>query len=847
MGFHEDHGAGSGEAAGAVLSRAADRAARTAGADRRLAGLLGASLSVTGDPGRGGDPGGPGGAAPPGVALVAVGGYGRCELLPGSDLDVLLLHDGRPDIGAIAGRIWYPLWDCGVRLDHAVRTVPQARRVARTDIRAALGLLYARHVAGEAGLTSRLRDGVLADWRAAAPSRIGELRDLHAQRAAFFGELAFLLEPDLKEARGGLRDVHAIQALAAAWAAPAPGPRVRAAYELILDVRHILHEVTGRPADRLLLQEQDEVARAGGLRDADDLLRELAGAGRIVAYAADHAFRHAVRAGRRRLPGRGPGWGARRRGPERRPLADGVVEQDGEVVLARSADPRSDPVLPLRAAAAAAQAALPLAPGTLRRLAGCPPLPVPWPAGARDALTALLGAGDAAIGVWEALDQEGLATALIPEWERVRNKPQRSPLHRFTVDRHLVETAARAAAFARDVARPDLLLLAALLHDIGKGWPGDHSATGEAVARGVARRAGFAGPDADLVARAVRHHLLLPVVATRRDLDDPVTVERVARTVGSRTLLGLLHALAIADGLATGPAAWNDWKAGLVAGLVRRVAAVLAGEPLPGPAPLRDDQLALAAGGGPAAIVTGDEVTVVAPDRPGLLWQAAGVLASHRLVVRSANAASAGATAVTVLRVAPEYGDPPDAALVASDLRRMLEGRLDIGDRLNRRARAARPRGAAAAPPRVTLVDDASLTATIVEVRAHDEPGLLWRIGRALGSCGLDVRAARVETLGAEAVDVFYVTDGSGRPLTGDQERRAAVASVLAVLAGGNGPPDPPGLPAAVPAVSAGALPGAGQGAAPGPGLPARLPAGRTPGRPAPAARRACDPGPLGR
>lgn len=254
MGFHEDHGAGSGEAAGAVLSRAADRAARTAGADRRLAGLLGASLSVTGDPGRGGDPGGPGGAAPPGVALVAVGGYGRCELLPGSDLDVLLLHDGRPDIGAIAGRIWYPLWDCGVRLDHAVRTVPQARRVARTDIRAALGLLYARHVAGEAGLTSRLRDGVLADWRAAAPSRIGELRDLHAQRAAFFGELAFLLEPDLKEARGGLRDVHAIQALAAAWAAPAPGPRVRAAYELILDVRHILHEVTGRPADRLLLQ-----------------------------------------------------------------------------------------------------------------------------------------------------------------------------------------------------------------------------------------------------------------------------------------------------------------------------------------------------------------------------------------------------------------------------------------------------------------------------------------------------------------------------------------------------------------------------------------------------------------
>ena len=142
-------------------------------------------------------------------------------------------------------------------------------------------------------------------------------------------------------------------------------------------------------------------------------------------------------------------------------------------------------MLVLRAAAAAAQAGLPLAPRALARLADCPPLPVPWPADARDALLALLGAGPAAIAVWEALDQEGLLTALIPDWERVRNRPQRNPLHRFTVDRHLVECAANAAALTRDVARPDLLLLAALLHDIGKGWPGDHSVSGEVVARDV--------------------------------------------------------------------------------------------------------------------------------------------------------------------------------------------------------------------------------------------------------------------------------------------------------------------------------------------------------------------------
>ena len=738
----------------AVTSFAADRARRTSQVDRWLAELLGAEADV---------------------ALVAVGGYGRREMLPRSDLDVLLLHGGRNDIAGIADRIWYPVWDSGAELDHAVRTVPQARRVARTDLKVALGLLSARHVAGDPDLTERLREGALEDWRAAAPTRLAELHAAHDERARTSGELAFLLEPDLKEARGGLRDVHAIQAVAAAWVAPAPGPKVRTAYEQILDARHALHEVTGRRLDRLVLEEQDEVARALGLLDGDVLLRMLAGAARTVAYAVDHTFRQSDRL-------RGGGRRLRRRPAERRPLADGVVEQDGEVVLARAADPASDPPLVLRAAAAAAQAGLPLAPRTLDRLTECPPLPVPWPAAARDALLSLLGAGHAAVGVWEALDTEGLVTALIPDWERVRNRPQRNPLHTYTVDRHLAEAAARAATLTREVARPDLLLLAALLHDMGKGWPGDHSVTGEVVARDVVRRMGLPAPDVELVASAVRLHLLLPMVATRRDLDDPVTVTQVATAVGSRVLLEMLHALAIADGLATGPAAWNDWKATLVADLVRRVEAVLDGEPTPQPAPLREDQLALAAEGGPAATVRGSEVTVVAPDRPGLLWRAAGVLASHRLAVRSANASSVGATAVSVFDVEPEFGDPPDATLVAADLRRMLQGRLDVEDRLDRRARAVRPRMATVPAPRVSLVDDASDTATVVEVRAHDAPGLLWRVGRALGECGLDVRAARVETLGAEAVDVFYVTDGDGKPLGDGDLRRSIVHSVLAAL-----------------------------------------------------------------
>ena len=771
----------------------ADRARRAAETDRWLASLLGDEA---------------------GVALVAVGGYGRRELLPGSDLDVLLLHAGRPDISVLADRIWYPIWDSGTRLDHAVRTPREGREVARGDLRAALGLLHARHIAGDPGLTAELRLGVLADWRAASGVRLAELQALHTERTQRSGELAFLLEPDLKEARGGLRDANAIHAVAAAWVAPGPGPRVRAAHELILDARHALHEVTGRRADRLVLQEQDEVARVLELADADALLGCLAGAGRTVAYALDQSFRQAQRSrggrpgtGRARfgLPRAGQhgagqhgagqdgagqhGGGLARRGSppvsaHRRPLAEGLVEQDGEVVLARSADPATDPVLPLRAAAAAAQAGLALAPRALARLAGCPPLPVPWPAEARDALAALLGAGQAAIGVWEALDQEELITRLLPDWKRVRNRPQRNPLHTFTVDRHLVETAAHAAALTRTVARPDLLLIAALLHDIGKGWPGDHRLTGEVLARDTAARLGLEAGEADLVARAVRHHLLLPQTATRRDLDDPVTVAQVAQAVGSRPLLELLHALAIADGQATGPAAWNDWKAGLVSELVRRVGAALGGEPPAAPLPLRAEQIALAAGREPAVMAAGSEVTVVAPDRPGLLWQAAGVLASHRLAVRSANATSYGDMAVIAFTVAHQYGEPPDAVLVTSDLRRALTGQLDVAQRLRQREQAAARPMAGVAPPTVTLVDDASHTATVVEVRAHDAPGLLWRIGRALGECGLDLRAARAETLGAEAVDVFYVVDADREPVKDAGTRGKIAAEVLGALAG---------------------------------------------------------------
>jgi len=713
----------------------------------------------------------------PGVALVAVGALGRKDPTPGSDLDLVLVHDGSRDIAKLADQLWYPIWDSGVELDHSVRTVAEAAAVAREDLKAALGLLDARFLAGDASLGQQLLSATRASWRSSAPSRLPELRAFVEERAQKFGEVAFLLEPDLKQARGGMRDVHALHALAIAQVADVPGEAVRAAYEVLLDVRGELHRLTGsagrRLVDRLLMQEQDAVAAALGLADADVLMAQVSSAARTIAFASDTTWRRVV-------PPAPVRKGIFRRGssaPVRRPLADDVVEQEGEVVLARDATPAQDAELVLRVAEAAARHRLPIAPITLTRLLDCPPLPVPWRSSALDRFVGLLAAGHSAVVVFEALDQAGLLVRLLPEWETVRSKPQRNSYHRFTVDRHLIEAAAEAAALTRRVGRPDLLLLGALLHDIGKGLPGDHTFVGMKVVAELAPRLGLPPADVDVLVAMVEHHLLLPDVATRRDLEDPSTARSVAEAVGSLEVLELLHALTEADSAATGPAAWSAWKGQLIASLVARAAALLEGSPPPSPAPLSAAQEALVAAGELALAADDDEVTVIALDRPGLLSLSAGVLALHRLDVRSASGFSRGPTAITVFRVAPRFGSLPDWVLVRDDLRRAVDGTLPLTEKLAAREAAYAGRDATVAPSTVRLVDDDSETSTIVEVRAPDELGLLHRITAVLDEFGLDVRSAHISTLGADAVDAFYV------PVLSDSAQRdALVAALLATL-----------------------------------------------------------------
>src|SRR3954447_16227542 len=606
-----------------------------------------------------------------GVSLLAVGGLGRRDCAPYSDLDLVLLHNGTAGIDRIAAALWYPIWDARLGLDHSVRTLPEALSVAHDDVKVSLGLLDARHLAGDAALSGELIAAAADQWRRTAVRLMPQLRELTASRWASHGELAFLLEGDLKEAAGGLRDVTLLRGIGRAGVADTMRPAVRAANLRLLDTRDALHLAVGRRGGRLVAQERAAVAELLDLDDGDALLRRVAGDARTVAHALDDAWRAAdrLRSGRRR--GSPPGR------PVRRPGARDGVEQDGELVLARTAiGPVPDPSLSLRVAAAAATVQLPIARATSEWLAAfCPPLPMPWPPVARAALVPLLGSGAGLLPTWETCDRYGLIDAWLPEWARMRSLPQHHPAHRFTLDRHLVQAAYEATQFTREVDRPDLLLIGAFLHDVGKGLPGDHSVAGAPVAAEIAGRIGLPPTDVDTLEKLIRLHLLLPDFATRRDLSDPVTISTVAEAVGDATTLSLLHALARADSHATGPAAWSDWKGRLMTELVRRVHTALDTGELPEP-PVPDPELL--AGDLPAVHLDGDRVAAAAADRRGVPGSGAARPGPPRLDVVGANASTIDGRAIVEFYTQPRYGSPYDPVALAADLRRGAAGDVSV-------------------------------------------------------------------------------------------------------------------------------------------------------------------------
>ncbi len=709
------------------------------------------------------------------VSLTAVGGYGRGELSPASDLDLLILHNGseKPQvIQDFVNAFLYPLWDQGRAIDHAVRTRSETREIANEDVRVALGLLDLRHIAGESELSNQVASDALENWRKSREKYLRALRKSIHERENRSGELAFLLEPDLKEARGGLRDINALRAIEMSGAVPVSLARVAESEALLSNVRDALHGENLKARDQLLLTEQDRVASKMNYSNADALMLDVAKAARAVDYLMDSTW-HRIDSNN------GQSWLRRRKNQK---IDQGLVIQNSEVTIEDGYDISTDSAIGLRAAAAAAQRGLPLSIDACVLLSEkFKSLPNPWPKPVLNDLISLIGAGRSMIRVFEALDQDGLIEKWIPEWFHVRFLPQRNVLHRHTVDRHMLETAVHAAALIRTVTRPDLLLVSALFHDIGKGFPDkDHSEYGEELIKPLAKRLGFDDKDCETIAILVREHLLLSAVATRRDLEDPATIGFVIEKIKDPESLQLLHALSISDGEATGKSAWSDWKAELVSTLVAKCLAAMAGiKPVSQPdlIPTGEiiDDIAIRFIGNQET-TENIEIEIIAKDQTGLLSAVAGLMTISRFNVRSAKTRTTNDIAVMRWIVELDANAQlPTAEKLTEQLKKALSGELNLGRKIEERiANYRKYPGIPTPAPLVFAANDLATNATIIEVRMHDRPGILFNVTRAISRFGVDIKSAIVSTLGAEAFDTLYVTDLEGQPLTGERAQLLA-------------------------------------------------------------------------
>lgn len=707
-----------------------------------------------------------------GFALLAVGSYGRGELAPHSDVDVVLVHADDLSPEPYAEALWRPLWDAGHRLDHAVRSLSGMLEAAEADLKVALGLLDLRHLAGDPNLTLRLRTMLLASWRRDARRRLPELAVLAEQRHALLGEVAHASVPDIKEGQGGLRDAGILGALVATWLVDASWPDLEPTRQRLLDVRDELHALTGRPGDRIGPEAWSGLAAALGLRDAEAAQVHVRELGRRVSHLSRLTWRRVGAVLARPASVRGS------RTPALQQVARGVAISHGEVVLDGRISPTDDAALLLRAATVAAERDLVLAPATAARLAReSGELSQPWSQEARTLLVRLLASGRGLMPTWETLEATGALRLILPEWERLRALPHASVIHRYTVDRHVVETCREASELLADVSRPDLLVVAALLHDIGKGEAGDHAVNGEKIAREVTARWGFPAADVDVVATLVRWHLLLAETATNRDTHDPATVALVTERIGDRMTLGLLLALTEADARATSPKAWSTWRTHLIRDLAWRADQVLADRattPIDAEYPEVPVPEAVLSGDGRVEVQTmtasqGPVLRVFAPDRVGLLADVSGVLAHLRIPVFAARAWPQGEVGVSEWNVGEMV---VDGALLRERIQAEVDGRTKVRQRL------APLWGH---PARVLVRDGASLSATVLEVRTPDRPGLVHQVCAALADVGAAVRSAHVDTLGPQAVDVFYVQEPGGGPLSAERAEEARVA-VLAAL-----------------------------------------------------------------
>ena len=767
----------------------------------------------------------------PRTALVALGGYGRGALCPRSDIDIVLLHDGAEAaaVAALTQQLLYPLWDAGFTMGHAVRTPVESVELATERLDAATAMLDARLLAGDVDLLVDASGPVLTRLRSDVDGFAESLANDARDRRTRFGSAAYLLEPELKEGGGGLRDIHAF-----GWLQQVRGrsleddgllriaerARLEAAQEFLTRVRSAMHLESGRRTDRLLREQQHDIAKVMGFQDEPRLIAED-GLMRTV-------FEHAR-------------------------VVDALTED--VIVHGRPSGGSSDQVEVLHAADALALIARAAEEGRSLSAAEldavevvASPDAVEWSDAVRDAFLRILRARPGAADGLQALDRTGLLARLIPEWLDVRCRPQRDPYHRYTVDVHLLRAFDRMSRALAEPNADDPLevvaadhieerdggLLGALLHDIGKNGEGGHVLVGDRVAATILARMDVEASTGELARFMVAEHLLLPDTATRRDLGDDDLILDVAARVETPERLGALYLLAKADALATGPSAWTPWRQALIRELVAKVQRVfergemgvevaerladavdlvrelLAGErpeeverfimrmprsyflSIP-PAQIarhfatiepdlgkHDVRTSTRQGGRPGTY----ELLVVAADRPGLLSWIAGALSLAGLSILTAQVfTTEDGVAADLFQVQgvfePDVGEERWREF-RSLLRKAIDGRVSLEHRMTEKRRHYPERSDT--PVTVAVDNGASDFFTVIEIGAPDRIGLLYDITRTLSDLGLDVHLAKVATYTDRVIDAFYVRDALGRKVLEAADVASVEHSIRALL-----------------------------------------------------------------
>lgn len=797
------------------------------------------------------------------VTLVAHGGYGRQDVAPFSDVDLMLLHapQAAGRVAPLAERLLQDVFDVGLVLGQSVRTIRQACQLAREDAVIWSALVESRHLAGSQPLFDQFTAALQTATRRSRWRMIEAVTAARDKERSEYGETIFLLEPNVKRSHGALRDLQLLRWIGyGRYDAAAPADlvlrdrlsaedaeRLSQAYEFLLRVRNELHFHAGKSADLLDRAEQVRIAAAFGYAGAAQLLpveefmseyfRRTTDVSRILArfqdnalprgrwrelvvplvahqvegdFFASHRAIHASRRGARKL--RGDLLQVLRLVDLANQYDARIAHRTRELVRSTAAEISSD-VAPEAAARFMSLLGQPARLGELLRfLHDC-----------------------------EVLEK------IIPAFRHARALLQFNEYHKFTVDEHCL----RAVECCTDLARDDSLVgevyrgiankaplhLALLVHDLGKGLPGDHSDVGAEIAAETAQRLRLSKDDAEAVRFLVHKHLAMAHLAFRRDTSDEQLMVRFAAEVGSAELLRMLLVLTAADYAAVGPGVWNNWKASVLADLFRRTLYYLgaAGDAAPAQrlTARREEIARLLAGDGdaawrqrqidalpdgylavtPAERVLADlrqlsalpagravasgrfvaessamEYTIVAREdlTPGPFHKLTGALTAQRLAILSAdiNTLADGLILDRFVVADPDHaGQPPQQRIdaVCDALTAALCTPHDGPPKFPRIWKAGAERRAAALPPpptRVLIDNSTSQRFTVVDVIAADKAGLLYTIARALFELGLSVWVAKIGTHLDQVVDVFYVTDQQGRKVE-SPERLEQIRSQL--------------------------------------------------------------------